>query len=344
MKKKLKVLNAKGDEILLNDREKKIAKYNQKIANELGYNIDVTTLTQIQAQVSEQKFFEVSPADYVPVKIGEGAFADQLVSFQSFSTGGDFKTGIINTGANQSRLASADAGIKPVYATVLDWAKTCHWTISDLEKAARGKWDILTAKLKSRKKNWDLGIQETVFMGLDGDTKTLGLLNQAGVVNNTTVITKFIKDMTPTELKTLPGKLLGAHRSNCDNTAWPDRFVIPEADYLGLSGHTSPDFPLKSTLELLEESFKMITKKDFKILPLAYADKVRNKLAGASGLNRYALYNADIDSLRIDIPVDYTATAANSLNSYQFENVAYGQFTGLVAYRPKEILYFSHAL
>jgi hypothetical protein len=54
----------------------------------------------------------------------------------------------------------------------------------------------------------------------------------------------------------------------------------------------------------------------------------------------YTLLNYDEEALRMDIPVDYTNTLANSLDNFNFQNVAYGQFTGVVAYRPLEIFQF----
>jgi hypothetical protein len=56
--------------------------------------------------------------------------------------------------------------------------------------------------------------------------------------------------------------------------------------------------------------------------------------------NRYTLLSYDEDSLRMDIPVDYTNTLQNTVNGFNFQSAAYGQFTGLKAYRPKEMLYF----
>jgi ABC-type multidrug transport system fused ATPase/permease subunit len=56
--------------------------------------------------------------------------------------------------------------------------------------------------------------------------------------------------------------------------------------------------------------------------------------------NRYALYNKNQDVLEMNIPVSYTSTIAGSYNNFQFQSVAYGQYTGVKVYRPKEILYF----
>jgi hypothetical protein len=145
--------------------------------------------------------------------------------------------------------------------------------------------------------------------------------------------------MTTAELKTFTANVIEVYRANCERSAWPTHFVIPEGDYNGLASQASPDFPIKSTLELLQDTFKIITRNNgFQILPCAYGDPAYNSL----GVHRYALYNYDEESLRMDLPVDYTNTLANSLNNFSFENAGYGQFTGALAYRPKEMLYFSY--
>lgn len=336
----MKILNAAGQPIVLNAMEQRRADITQRQLNALGYEIDVTTLTTIMKKITEQKFFEVAPADYLPVRVGEGAWSTQLVTYRSFSLADDFATGIINTGGNNSRLAVGDAGVDSLPIKVNNWAKQIGWSIFDLEFAAKsGNWDLVTAKEKARKKNWDLGIQKTAFLGLAGDSNVLGLLTQSGVTINTTVITKAIKTMTAAELKVFTNAILDAYRVNCKRSAWPTHFVMPESDYLGLAGASNADFPLKSVLQVLEETFQTMTSnKAFKILPLAYGDSAYNDL----GVQRYALYNAEEESIRMDIPVDYTNTLANSIDNFSFQNVGYGQFTGVLAYRPLEIMYFQY--
>ena len=338
--KKFKVLNSEGKEILLNQREQRLANYNQKVCNDLGYQIDITSLTTIMKKISEQKFFEIPPADYIPLRVGEGAWSSQLTTYRSFNLADDFATGIINTGGSDSRLATADAGVDSLTVLVKNWAKTIGWTIMDLEQAARaGNWDLVTAKERSRKKNWDLGIQRVAFLGLN--SSVLGLFTQAGITNNTTLIVKPISTMTGAELKSFVTNVLGIYRANNNRTAWPSHFVIPEDDYLGLAGPSSADFPLKSVLQVLEETFQTMTKnKGFKILPCAYADAGAPQAVSATK-DFYALYNSVEESLRMDIPVDYTNTLANSVDNFSFNNVGYGQFTGVLAYRPKELMYFS---
>lgn len=350
--KKLKqptITNSRGEPIKLTPAEQWHADWmqrqvNDKFGNALGYEVNITTLTTIVKKVTEQKFFEIPPADYLPVKVGEGTWSSQLTTYRSFEMADEFETGLINTGGQNARLATADAGVDALTIQVKNWAKSVGWSIFDLELAAKsGNWDLVAAKEKSRKKNWDLGIQRVAFLGARGLNGTggavLGLLNQAGITTNTTVIAKAISSMSTGELKTFCAAVVEAYRSNCARTAWPTHFIIPESDYNGLASQASPDFPIKSTLQLLEEMFQVITrKKDFKILPLAYGDNAYSGL----GYQIYVLLNYDEESVRMDIPLDYTNTLANSLDNFSFQNAAYGQFTGCLAYRPLEMMYFTY--
>lgn len=336
------VLNSEGKEITLNDREQRVADYNQQICNDLGFQVDITTLTAISKSIIEQKFYQIPFADYVPVRVGEGAFSSELLTYKSFVTGGDFETGIINTAADNSKLAEVSAGVEPFRVPVVNWMKGITYSVFDLEQASRsGNWDLITTKEKSRKTNWDLGLQKIAFWGLTDISDVKGLLTLANVTSNTTVITKYIKDMSDTEFEAFLQDILSAYRINASYTAYPTKFVIPEADYNGLGVSTSEDFPLKSKLARMLESFKLLTKNpNFEILPASYCDQAVN--ADVSGLNknRYVLYHDVDDTIRMDIPVDYTNTLANTMNNVQFQSAAYGQFTGVQGFRTAEILYF----
>jgi len=338
--KKYEVLNSKGEPVVLNDHESKIAKYNQQIVNSLGFEVDITTLTTIIKSVVEQKFFQVAPADYLPVRVGEGAWSTKLTTYRAFDVSDDFETGVIQSGANNSRLAEADSGVDSVDVKVVNWAKSVGWSLFDLQQAAlAGNWDLVTAKQRARKRNWDLGVQKIAFLGSLSDSSVLGLLTQSNVTSNTALITKTIASMSDTEFEALIQGMLAAYRSNCNYTAYPTHFIIPEADYNGLGVATDENFAMKSKLQRLQEMFALLTRNpNFKILPLAYADKANN--TSYVNKNRYTLMNYDSDSVRMDVPVDYTATLANSINNFQFQNVGYGQYTGVKAYREKEMLYF----
>lgn len=344
------ILNAAGKPMELTPREQYHADWmqrqvNERFQNDLGAEVSITTLTTIIKKVTEQKFFEMHPADYMPIVVGQNAWSSNLTTYRSFNLADDFSTGIINTGANNSRLATADAGVDTLNIIVRNWAKAVGWNIFDLELAAKsGNWDLVTEKERSRKKNWDLGIQQVAFLGLKGDSSVLGLFTQSGSTVNTSLITKPISQMTVTELKTFCATVLDTYRSNCVRSAWPSHFILPESDYLGLASAASADFPIRSTLDLLEETFKVMTKRDFKILPCAYGDKAYNLgfINVGTGKQTYAMLNYDEASLRMDIPVDYTNTLANSLDNFNFQNAAYGQLTGVLAYRPLELMLFQY--
>lgn len=346
MKTNVTYMNS-NDKVVLNAREMAMAAdlsqtLQKPLYQNTGAEIDTTTLTAILKSVTDQKFFTIKPADYLPVVVGEGQWSSEILKYRSFYTGDDFATGVVNTGASNSRLAATDAAVDALKNPVLNWAKANHWSLIDLQQAAAaGNWDLITQKEKSRKVNWDLGIQEVAFLGLSGNNNVEGFLSLSNVNSNTSLITKYIKDMSDTEFNALLAGLFEAYRANGNRTAIPTHFTIPEADYNGLASARSATYPIDTKLEALEKAFRRITQNEnFKVLPCAYGDAARNGDSGVGGLNRYVLSNYDEDSFAMHIPVDYTATLAQSINDFQYQNVAYGQFTGVQAYRPGELLYF----
>lgn len=336
-----KILNSEGKPILLNRREKALAQQLQRqhhmMRNALGFEIDITTLTTIVKAVTDQKFFEIAPADYMPVRVGQGAWSTNLLTYQSFQLGDDFETGNVNTGGNNGRLASADAGVTGVTVPVINWAKSIGWTLMELYQAAKaGNWDLVTAKEIARKTNWDLGIQKIAFLGSSSNTNVLGFYTQPDVTVDTTTLPQAISSLSTTDLKAFCIAVLNVYRSNCNRTAWPSIFTVPESDFLGMAAPASAEFPIKSVKEQLEDMFAVITGKPFKILPCAYGDHAYS----GQTYQQYVLSNYDERSGRMDLPVDYTNTLANSLDNFAFQNAGYGQYTGYKAYRPQEMYYF----
>lgn len=346
--------NSQGEplEIPLSDSEKYHAAYTQKLVNErfgnaIGYEVPITTLTQIVKRVSEMKLYQVAPADYCPIKVGEGTWSSNLTTYRSFDIADVFESGIINTGGNNTRQSIGDAGVDALNIKVNNWVKNCGWSIFDLEQAARsGNWDVVTAKEKTRKRNWDLGIQRVAFLGAQGQNgvngQCLGLFNQAGVFQDTTLIPSPLNGFSYTQIAIFQQNVIQRYRANCSYTAYPTHFIIPESDYNGLVTQANPEFPMKSMLELLLEGFKVICQNpNFKILPSSYAQaaNANGALPGAFLTQMYTLLNYDEESVRMDVPLDYTNTLANSIDNFMYQNAGYGQFTGVLAYRPAEMYY-----
>lgn len=312
----------------------------------LGYQIALDTLTFIKKQITEQKFYEVSPADYVPIAVGDGAFSQSILTNLTVSTARDFESGIINQGSANARLDSADAAISSKTVQVINWAKAVGYSVFEIEQALQSNnWDVIESKHRSRKKNWDLGIQKVSFLGLSSDQDTVpGLLTQtsSNVNSDTTTITRKISEMNPAQFAAFVTAIVAAYQANCAYTAMPTHFIIPQDDWLGLSSPVSAEFPFNSKLEYLKKAFAEIVPGGVKMLPLVYGipDYNDSILGSGAGLHRYCMYRYDPETLRMDIPVDYTTTQPNTLNNFQFQDAGYGQFTGVGVYRPLEVLYF----
>lgn len=307
-----------------------------------GYQIVIDTLTYIKKQLTEQKFYQVAPADYIPVVVGDGAFSSQILTNRTYTIADDFESGNLRTGASDSRLSSADVAVDGVNNYVQNWAKGIEYTIFDVEQALiANNWDIIERKHVARKKNWDLGIQKTAFLGSATDTRLPGLLTNTNINTNTSLITAYINSLSASGLQTFVTTLIQTYFANTNSTAMPNRFVIPYADWTGLPALTPGTvgtYPVP-IIKYLEDAFKMAVapyEKDFKIIPLAYCDAANNP----SALHYYMLYRDDPESIRMDIPVPYTTTQPNSLNNFSFADVGYGQYTGCNVFRNLEVLRF----
>ena len=308
----------------------------------LGFQIAIDTMTYIKKQVTGQMFYEVAPADYMPVAVGEGAFSANILTNLEFSNADDFEKGNIRTGESNARLETADASVASKTQKVVTWAKAIGYTLVEVQQALMANnWDAIAAKERARKTNWDLGIQSIAFLGSKSDTAVTGLLNNANVTIDTTTITALLSGLNAADFSTFVAALIAGYRSAVNYTCYPDTFVIPEDDFLGLTTLTPGTvgtYPYPK-IKYLEEAFQAVCGKKFQIKPLAYAIPANNT---AYGINKhcYALYRKNAESMRMEIPVDYQTTQPNTLNNFQFQNVGYGQYTGLGIFRNLETIYY----
>lgn len=335
-------LNSKGERVesasMLNEKEVALAeRLTNAISEQYGYLVPMTTLTAVLRDVASQKFYTIPVNDYLPVRVGtEAAWADDLLMFRSYQVGGDFEKGYIET-ANEGRLASTDAALDAIRVKVRTWAKELNWSIADVAKAARsGVWDIVTQKEKSRRTNWDLGIQKTAFLG-SRDGSLEGLATLSDVTVNTTLVPANLSQMTDAEFTAFVGGLIGAYLQNNNYTQLPNRLYIPLSDYVALNNATSVSFPIKSKMEYLRDALKATAGGDFEIKPLAYLQTAQSD--GKLNADRYILMRYDEEVARFEIPVDYTVTVPNSIEGWTIRNVGYGQHSGVLTARPQEILY-----
>lgn len=310
----------------------------------MGFQYAIDTMTYIVKKITEQKFYEIAPADFVPLSVGEGSFSLTLLHNLVVNSSGDFEQGDLNQGSGNAKLETADAAVAPFSRKVKSWAKAVGYTLIEVEQALlANNWDVVESRQKARKKNWDLGIQKIAFLGHGSDSAVKGLLNQSTVNSNTQLITKSISTMNTSEFSAFVSGVIGAYLTNCNNTTMPDTFVMPLADYVGLAVPVSETYPNVMKIDWLETAFKKIVPGGVKIMPLAYAEAAQNKdVLGGNGKNRYVLYKKDEETLRMDIPVDLTITQPNTVNNFQFQDAGYGQYTGVGVMRPLEVLYFDY--
>lgn len=307
-----------------------------------GYQRAIDTLTYIKSQITEQKFYKVNISDYMPVVVGEGSFSQDILTNQTLSTSGDFEEGNINQASNNTQLANADVAITSLTVPVINWAKTISYTLIEIEQALQANnWDMIASKHNARKENWDLGLQQIAFLGsLNNQANVPGLLNQPSVTINTTLITQLINSMSASQFTALIAAMVEDYRSNCNRTAYPTHFILPEDDFNGMTVPYASAFPIISQIKYMTDSFAALGMANIKIMPSAYAIPANNSLY--QGLNKhvYTFLNYDPRSLRMDVPVMLTSTQPNTLNNFQFQDAAYGQYTGAWAYRILEMYYF----
>jgi len=311
----------------------------------LGFQYTIQTTTLIAAEVVQQKFYEEPIADFAPVLVGRGPWMEDIKTNLTFDAAGPFEQGIQNL-STRSEIANVEVGMSPITAKIATWAKGYMYSVPEVQKAlASNNWDIVASKYKALVKNWQLGIQAVGFLGRKADLANFpGLLTNQAVNVNASFITGPISTLSADDFAAFVAGIIQLYLTNCNEVRYPNRFVMPRADYVGLASPVSAQFPMISKLEYLEKAFKGVCGADFKILASAYGNKARNAgYDSVGGTNRYVLYNSDRETIHMDIPVDLFLNAPATGNNFNWQGVGAGQFTGMIVYRVPEVLYFDDA-
>lgn len=340
------VKNSKGEVEFDGFTKKHIANVERQITN-AGFKVDITTLTEVLAEVREEKYYMIKPSDYVDVRVGVGAWSDSITSFTAGASADGGETGFINTAANHSKLASVDVVMDSQTFPVRTWAKHIDWSIPLLQQASKAAslgnaaaWDLVAAKERVRKTNWDLMVQKAAFVGIASQNLT-GLLNASGVTVDTGTLPAEIGAMSDAQLQVVAGNMVKAYFLNSNSTVMPDQLILPQNQAFLLSATNSVTYPMKTKWDVLLDGFKAATQNpNFQMKAVAYADVTGAGSAGAFAKARYTLSRRGVDVARFEIPVDYTTTMAHSFNGFQFANAGFGQIGGVHVYRPLEIMYF----
>ncbi len=308
-----------------------------------GYEFVIQTTSQIAQDALKQEFYEIPFGDYIPMDSGTGAFMEYIVKNLSYQSAGPFEQGIVSLSA-QASIKQVDAAVAPITTKIYSWNAGYMYSLWEVRKALQAdNWDPISAKYDAMVENYQLGIQQTAFLGLLLDpTGCTGLLSSPQVTVNLSLIPQYINSMTPTQLSTLVASIMGFYFSNSNSTKMPTHFAIPMQDWLGLDAPWSPQFPNVSIREYLTKAFKMATKNpNFEIYGVAYADQVNNAGVWATnGTNRYCLYRNEPKSLKMYEPLEMIINAPASGDNFHWQGVAMAQFTGVQIYRVPEVCYF----
>lgn len=315
--------------------------------NAIGADQVVTTMTSVLPTIIDQKYYELPLADIVDIEVGQGnPFDAVLYNWSTSIKGGDFESGLINMAKNKADANSDDIAVEPIERKVVSWKKDVNYNILEEGNFARGtkNLDYAQEKYKARKKQYDLGIQDTLMFGLKLNPSDYpGILTQPEVTSNLTVITKALSTMTATEFNTFIAAIIPTYMKECAYTARPNTFMIPAEDFYGLSSQMSPEFPVKTKLEVLEAALKGATgDQGFKVIPNAYCSKEYNKHIVGLNKNRYVLYRKAADHVIMNVPLDFTVTLPGTANNFDYTSAAYSRFTGVKVFRPQTMMYFDY--
>lgn len=317
--------------------------------NATGYQILIDTMTYIKQLESKQTYYELGsfglkPSDFVPIAVGDGSWSSNILTRRVYQNAGDFEAGLIRQGSSNARSTNTDVSMDSVTLPTFIWENGVQYTLAEIEQAlVASNWDIIASKHAARNKMYQLGIQQIVFLGTKSGNME-GLLNNTQVNINTSFITAPINGLNATNFQTFVSGLIAAYWTNTNSTVLPNRFVIPMTDYLGLMTlvpGSAGTFPVPM-LTYLENAFKQLCGPEFRIIGNAYCDAANSNALRGINKYTYALYRLEAESLRMDIPVDFTVTQPNSLDNFHFQDVAYSQLTGVGFYKPLETLLFQY--
>lgn len=314
-----------------------------------GYQYTIDTLTQISADVVQQKFYTDEPSKYLSIRVGYMGWSEVVNQRLEFIGGPDFGAWRSGVGNGESRNISVDAGISSKSYKAKQVTGGVVWNRNEIEQAAAANnWDPVAAKLRALKKAYDLGLQEDFFLGDKAQGSLYpGLIINPDITVNTTLITAPLGGLTATQLDTFLAGCIPTYFAQTSQTEMPDTFVIPYSDYLTL---TQSPFPSATgvvqpvnRLDYILQAFKRATQNDnFRIMPSAYCEASKNT---AAGLNKqaYLLYRSnDVSTARMDIGVPFTIGNMVPVSSFTFRQEATSKFTGVQIYRPLEFLRFQY--
>ena len=317
---------------------------NSGVGATVGLEQIISTTTEIISGVVGTLFYELNGqklSDFVPIEVGKGAYATNLLQYAITYKANAGKQGIVNPFSNgiaKDANSTLQVGTFTMPNNFWRWTYEVSNELVNIARVNAETFSTIDENERARKKVWDLMLQDAWFNGLS-DGKSYGLLNQPNVTINTTLITAKLSAMTDAQFQTFVASAPNVFGANSSYTLNFNRFLMPTSDYLSLV-QPFGQFGL-TRLKVLEDAFKSATgNNDFKIVHAKYCDTAN---AGGNGA-RYVFYNADADNICSYLPVPYTPMPLFPQGALDLISQAHGQFitpyvkrTGAVLYADQQV-------
>lgn len=325
---------------LFNEAELAVMERNEKLLNDVGYgDIDVTLLTLIERNVSQQKFYQINPEDFIPMDKTQGGFADYMTVLRSYiNAEGNIESWERGLDADNARRGQVGSKLESVSLKIHNLDKMVSYSLFEIRQSQQtGAWNIVTEKERARKIDHDISVQRALLLGTDNHK---GLLNQTEVATDTALLTKKISTMSAAEFKTFLSNMLPTFYTQSGMTALPDTLAIAPSDYLALGVAVDEQYPVFTTMkQRLEDVFKEMTgNANAKIVPLAYCEPQFH-----NGQFKYVLYRRDIDTVRAYMPFEYNVVQGATVDGMNYQNTAWSRVSDVFVNRPAEMLYLQFA-
>ena len=320
---------------------------NNAITNNINFTRAIgTNYTQYLKEILAQKYYTVTPSDYIEVRAGQiGAYADQYI-ITAFEQRG-YQSGMVSRTSPPVNTPTVDLQMEQKEYKVSDWKY--HITYNDRELVRAGQsqtvdLDIVRKKEEATFRNFQMDVQRMAFLGSNLDGGYEGLLNQSNVAIDATTIDTPLSDMTVDTLDAKVKSIIKDTRNRLQQVddAMPNMFVIPQNDLVSLKvSNVGVEASINVTkFDFILKKFRAAFGQDFEIKGLAYSDEERNSLGSNSGVNRYVLYRKDGSSQVMHITRNYTTTSYDRSYGECYTCTANASFGGLNVHRPHEMAYF----
>jgi hypothetical protein len=328
---------------------------NSMVANASNFEFD--NLTAIRQEIIQTKYYEVNPADFIPINYGFGAYLDVVIRRFRQEKGND---SLFARRGVESRV-SANYEDAQMTMHLHPYTESLNYNLYDVKQAAALGYnssvdlmvDLIREKELASKKTFDLSLQKALLKGeaeavnlADEARSARGLLNltvggeglSTSITEDTTTLSGFIGDLGDDDFKTAVKGMIEAYRANTNNTVAPNTLIIPTAEAAKLATSTSSFNNNVTRLDILQQMFTAAFGSQVTVKQLFYANKAQD----LAGKNRYVLYNNNSDSLICEMPIPYTSFGYGTENNFDYKAVAMAQVSGVYALRPSELMYFTH--